>query len=221
MSTHKGQTGQVTKVKLDSAIEQVYWTRRQAAPEATVGLEIFTRYVGNNAELKIELTDNEGKSHGTFSDKMHGNHFWGPVKVPAATKGALFASVKLPGHGLSQKSPPLLVLPPVRISNVQWDRNQVNQGDMLRLSATVKNVPDGVDAAIEIYEHDPAGAHELITKFPAPVRNGSIEKEWEFQGPGDTSTSSPLLFFFRVGVGDVAGDSGTIEFTKSQNKPQP
>jgi acylphosphatase len=218
MSTYRGQTGQVTKVKLDSAIEQVYWTRRQAAPEATVGLEIFTRYVGNNAELKIELTDNDGKSHGTFNDKLHGNHFWGPVKVPATVKGALFASVKLPGHGLSQKSPPLLVLPPVKINNVKWDRNQAKQGDVLKLSATVKNVPDGVEASLEIYEHDSVGAHELITKFPAAVNNERIEKDWEFQFHDHADISSPLLFFFRVSVADVTGNSGTIEFKKSQGK---
>ena len=222
MSTHKGQTGQITKVKLDSAIEQVFWTRRQAAPEATVGLEVFTRYVGNNADLKIELTDNDGKNYGSFSDKVHGNHFWAPVKVPAGAKGALFASVKLSKHGLSQKSPALLVLPPVQITNVKWDKNEARRGDTLKLSADVKEVPDGIDSLVEIYEQDGDGAHELVAKFDVPVKNKKIEAEWEFEYHDDTGNIPSAHeaekgyhapnYFFRVSVGEVAADSGLLAF---------
>lgn len=222
MSTHTGQTGQVTKVKLDAAIEQVYWSCRQAAPGATVGLEVFTRYVGNNAELKIELTDREGKNHGTFSDKIHGNHFWAPVKVPANAKGALYASVKLSKHGLSQKSVPLSLLPPVQISNVKWDKSEARRGDVLKLSANVRDVPDGVEALVEIFEHDGDGAHELVTKFTTPVKDKKVEAEWEFDYKEDTSripTSREAArgyqapkFFFRVVVGETGADSGHLEF---------
>jgi hypothetical protein len=222
MSTHSGQTGQVTKVKLDAAIEQVYWTRRQAAPGATVGLEVFTRYVGNDAGLKIELTDHEGKNHGTFSDKIHGNHFWAPVKVPANAKGALYASVKLSKHGLSQKSAPLVLLPPVQISNVKWDKSDVRRGDILKLSANINDVPDGVEASVEIFEHDSDGAHELVTKFTTLVKGKKIEAEWEFEYHEDTGHIPshhetekgyhPPEFFFRVNVGETTADSGTLKF---------
>ena len=222
MSSHKGQTGQVTKVRVDSAIEQVYWTRRQAAPGGTVGLEVFTRYVGNGADLKIELTDNAGKGHGSFTDKIHGNHFWAAVKIPSDAKDALVASVKLSKHSLQQKSPGLLLLPPVQITNVTWDRKEARRGDTLKLTADVKGPPDGSEAAIEIYERDAEGAHEQVAKIPVTIRNKKVEAWWEFQYHDDTKDIPsahetekgyhPPEYFFRVAVGEVGADSGPLEF---------
>jgi hypothetical protein len=222
MAEHQGQTGQVKKVKLESDIQQVYWTRRAAAPGGSVGLEVFTHYVGNNAELKIELTDKSGKSHGSFTDKIHGNHFWGPVKVPADAKEELFATVKLPKHSLSQKSGPLIILPPVQITNVKWDKKEARRGDILKLTADLKGVPDGVDAVIEIWEHDADGVHDFVTKFPVQVKNKKIEVEWEYEYHEDTDDIPshdetekgyhPPEYFFRVKVGEVTAESGLLEF---------
>jgi hypothetical protein len=222
MAEHQGQTGQVKKVKLESDIQQVYWTRRAAAPGGSVGLEVFTHYVGNNAELKIELTDKSGKSHGSFTDKIHGNHFWGPVKVPADAKEELFATVKLPKHSLSQKSGPLIILPPVQITNAKWDKKEARRGDILKLAADLKGVPDGVEAMVEIWEHDADGVHDFITKFPVQVKSKKIEVEWEYEYHEDTDDIPshdetekgyhPPEYFFRVKVGEVTAESGLLEF---------
>ncbi len=222
MSSHKGQTGQTTKVKLDSAIEQVYWTRRQAAPGGAVGLEVFTRYVGNGADIKIELTDNSGKSHGSFTDKINGNHFWASVKVPADAKDALFASAKLSKHGAQQKSPALLLLPPVQITNVKWDKKEARRGDTLKLTADVKGPPDGSEASVEIYELDSDGAHELIAKIPVGVKDKKVETLWEYGYHDDTKDIPtvheaekgyhPPRYFFCVKVGEVSAESGPLEF---------
>jgi len=239
MPEHQGQTGQVKKVKLESDIQQVYWTRRAAAPGGSVGLEVFTHHVGNNAELKIELTDKSGKGHGSFTDKIHGNHFWGPVKVPADAKEELYATVKLPKHSLSQKSGPLVILPPVQITNAKWDKKEARRGDILKLTADVKGVPDGVEAMIEIWEHDADGAHDFITKFLAQVKSKRIEAEWEYEYHEDTDDIPtagevekgyhPPEYFFRVKVGEVTAESGLLEFkdwieielTDDEGKPIP
>ncbi len=225
MAEHSGKTGEVKKVKLESSIQQVYWTRRAAAPGGSVGLEVFTHYVGNNSDLKIELTNKSGKNHGTFSDKIHGNHFWAPVMVPADAKEELYATVKLSKHGLSQKSGPLIVLPPVQITNAKWDKKEAQRGDILKLTADVKGVPDGVETMIEIWEHDADGAHDFVTKFPVQVKNKKVEAEWEYEYHEDTDDIpthaelqpagkkySPPEYFFRVRVGEVTGESGLLEF---------
>lgn len=186
MAEYSGQTDQPKKVKLESSIQQVYWTRRAASPGGDIGLEVFTHYVGNDSEIKIELTDKSGKSHGSFTDKIHGNHFWAPVKVPADARDELYATVKLSKHSLSKKSEPLIVLPPVQITNAKWDKKEARRGDILKLTADVKNVPDGVEAMIEIWEHDADGAHDFVAKFPAMVKNKKIEAEWEFEYHEDT-----------------------------------
>jgi hypothetical protein len=222
MAEHQGQTGEIKKVKLESDIQQVYWTRRAAAPGGSVGLEVFTHHVGNNAELKIDLTDKSGKSHGSFTDKIYGNHFWGPVKVPADAKEELYATVKLSKHGLSKKSTPLIILPPVQITNPKWDKKEARRGDILKLTADLKDVPDGVEAMVEIWEHDADGVHDFITKFPVQVKSKRIEAEWEFEYHEDTDDIPttgeaekgyhPPEYFFRVKVGEVTAESGLLEF---------
>jgi hypothetical protein len=222
MASHNAQTGQVTKVRLDSAIDEVRWDRPQASPGGTVGLEVFTRHVGNSAVLKIELTDNSGKTHGTFTDRMHGNHFRAPVRIPTDAKGGLFASVKLSKHGLQQRSPALPLLPEVRITNVRWDRKQVRRGETLRLSADVGGLPEGYEAAIEIFEEDPDGAHEGVARIPAVVRDRKVDAAWEFSYELDTKDIpaaheaergyQPPAYFFRVAAGEVSADSGPLQF---------
>ena len=63
------------KIELPSAIQQMLWAKRVAAPGDKVGLEIFTHYVGNKSELKIEFTDQSGKTLGNYSDKMSGKYY--------------------------------------------------------------------------------------------------------------------------------------------------
>ena len=89
MPVHQGQTDQIKKVQLPSAIQQVLWTKRMAAPGGKVGLEIFTHYVSNKSELKIEFTDQSGKTLGNYSDKMSGNRFAANITVPANAKDKL------------------------------------------------------------------------------------------------------------------------------------
>jgi len=222
MSQHQGQTDQVKKVQLPSAIHQVLWTKRMAAPGGKVGLEIFTHYVGNKSELKIEFTDQSGKTLGNYSDTMSGNRFAANITVPANAKDALYATAKLPKHGLSMKSGPLIILPPVQITNAKWDKQEARRGDILKLTADVKGVPDGTEAMIEIYEHDADGAHDFVTKFPVLVKNKKVEAEWEFEYHEDvddipTAEESergyhPPEYFFRVKVGEVSAESGLVEF---------
>lgn len=222
MSEHKGQTNEVTEVKLPSAIEQVAWTQSQAAPEGTVGLEVFTRFVGNGAPVEIKLTDKQGRTHGTFKDGLYANRLRAEVQVPPKAKDALFAEVKLSKHGLSQKSPPLLLIPPVTIRNAKWSAQEARRGDVLTLSADVKGAPDGREAQITIFEHDADGAHDRITQFVAYVEREHVEAEWEYEYHEDTDDIptdeeaeqgyAPPEYFFRVEVGGVAEDSELLTF---------
>src|SRR5574341_478036 len=141
MPQHQGQTDQVKKVQLPSAIQQVLWTKRMAAPGGKVGLEVYTHYVGNGSDLQIEFSDQPGKILGNYRDKMGGNRFAANITVPANAKEALYATVKLPKHGLSMKSGPLIILPPVQIINAKWDKPEARRGDILKLTADVKGVP--------------------------------------------------------------------------------
>jgi hypothetical protein len=186
MGPHNCQTDQAKRVTLPSAIDSVAWTRARASGNGLVGLEVSTHFVGNGADLKIELSDKSGKSHGSFAEKISGNRFWAEVKVPPNAKDELYANVKLPKHGLSTKSGPLIVLPFVQIENLKWGQKEARRGDLVTLTANVKGVPDGTEAAIDILEYDADGTHDFITSFTTLVKSGKIETLWEYEYHEDT-----------------------------------
>lgn len=222
MKTYKGTTNELTQIKLPSSIEQVSWTRRQAAPGGAVGLEVHTHYVGNGSDLQIELLDGQGKKHGTFKDQLSGNRFWAPIKVPAKASNALVATVKLPKHGLEKSSPALMLLPTIELRNAAWSAEEARRGDVLTLSAEAKGAPDGTRGEISIWEHDADGAHDLVTRLPVVVQGERVEVEWEFEYVEDTDdipTDEEVEqgyqapeYFFRLDVGGVAVESELLGF---------
>lgn len=222
MDKLSSSTDKVKEVKLTSSIELVSWTQKMAMAGGKAGIDVFTKYVGNNNDIKIEIKDKSGKSGGTIKGKITGNRFWKEMDIPDNLKDELTAIVKLSKLGLEKKSDSLTLLPPAKISNLKWDKNEAARGDKLNLTADIKGAYDGAEATIEIYEHDDNDAHELITSFPVLVKNQKIKTEWEFQYTDDTDNiptdeesengyKNPE-YFFRVIIGGVSEDSGLMKF---------
>lgn len=222
MSEYEGQTDKVTTVKLPSAIESVQWARMRVAPGAAVGLNVFTRFVGNGATLQIKITDHHGKTHGVFKDRIHNNRLSAEVQVPPQAREALYAEIKFPKHGLKKSSSALLITAPIRVTNAQWSQQEARRGDVVTLSADVKGVPDGTKAQIRILEHDQDSAHDPITAFATLVSNNRVEAEWEYAYHEDTDDIprdeelekgyEPPEYFFRVEVEGVEAESDLLLF---------
>lgn len=222
MSSHKGSVNEIHEITLPSSIERIEWAASRAAPGGSVGLEIFTRYVGNGATLQIKLSDHQGTTHGTFQNQIHNNHLSAEIQVPPKARDALFAEVKFPKHSLKAKSSPLLLTRPVRVKDPRWSAQEARRGDVLTLSATVEGAPDGTAAQVTIMEHDDDGAHDLISQFDVLIEDGRIETEWAYEYHEDTDDipteaeaengyTSPE-YFFRVDVEGVAAQSDVLAF---------
>jgi hypothetical protein len=222
MSEHKGNTGKSNQVKLESSIDRVIWTSGTGCAGAKAGVEVNTHFVGNNSDIKIEISDKSGKKFDTLKGKITGNKFWKEITVPDKAKHELYAEAKLSKHGLSRKSNPLYLYPQIEIKNLKWDKKEARRCDILKLTADVTNVYEGAEAEIQIWEHDADGAHDLITKFPAVVKNKKIEVDWEYEYHEDTDDIptaeetekgyNPPEYFFRVNIAGVSADSGLLEF---------
>ena len=222
MEEHTGNTNETSEVKLASTIDQVSWSRNVAAPGGSVGLAITTNFVGNSAKLEIELSDHSGKKYGQLKENISGNRFWAEIVVPEKARNVLYADVKLSKHGLKKKSPPLLITPPIEITNLKWSAKEARRGDLLKLTADIKGVPDGTDAEVRIWEHDADGAHDFVTKFVALVEGQKVEVDWEFEYHEDTDDIpteeegekgyNPPEYFFRVLIYGVSADSELLEF---------
>ncbi len=179
-------TNKVKEVKLESSIEQVMFTKNIASAGGKIGVDVFTTFVGNNSDIKIEIKDKSGKSGGTVKGKITGNRFWKSIDIPENLKDELTATAKLSKLGLEKKSNTIPLLPPIKISNLKWDKNEAKRGEILKLTGDVKGAYDGAETTIEIFEHDDDGAHDLVVSFPSLVKSGKIKAEWEFQYVEDT-----------------------------------
>jgi len=222
MAEIKENTDKIKKEKLPSSIQQVFFSRRAAFAGSKVQVEAHTHYVGNNSQIKIKITSGSGKTISKIDSKIFGNHFTQLITIPPDTEDQITAEVELPKHGLNKKSSPLSVFPPVQLSNLKWDKTTVRRGEILKISADVKNFPTGADALIIIFEFDPGGAHNPVSKFPVIVKNNKIDAIWEFDYKGDVkdiprheeteSGYKPPKYFFRAQLLDVFKDSDFVEF---------
>ncbi|HLG32068.1 MAG TPA: hypothetical protein VI362_03440 [Ignavibacteriaceae bacterium] len=222
---HSGDTDKKQEIKLESSIEQILWTKNSSSPGGKIGIEVFTKFVGNNSEQKIEISDKSGKTFETIKGKIIGNHYWKEITVPEKAKDELYAEVKLSKHSLSKKSLVLYLFPLVEIKNLKWDKDEVHRGDVLKLTADIKGLADGNQAEIQIWEHDADQAHDLITKFPVTIKNQKVEAEWEFQYVDDTDDIPTgeesengyqwPEYFFRVIAAGKSADSGLLKFKDS------
>jgi len=226
MSEHTGPTDQTHTIQLTSTIEQVMWSRTLGVPGGQVDLEVYTHYVGDNATMEIELTDHAGTSHGSYANKLYGNFFKVNIVVPPEAKQALYAEVTLPDHGLTKKSAPLFLLPPIEVVNAKWDRPEVNQGDVVKLTADAKGAPDGMEAEIFVYEKAFDGALEKITQMVTLVDGEKIDLDWEYLYPGEivvpptpeieAGTAKDRLeadYVFEVVVAGIKAVSEALKFT--------
>ncbi|MEM9666545.1 MAG: hypothetical protein AAF970_16540, partial [Bacteroidota bacterium] len=146
------------------------------------------------------------------------------MQVPAEAEVALYAEVKLPDHGVTQQSGPLLLAPPIRIERCAWSQEKATRGDVLTLTADVKGAVDGTEAVVTVFEYDADGAHEVMTSLPVLVEGEAVEAEWTLQvqdlgdqlaqgePPADAPPYEPLLFIFRVTALGVTGESPQLVF---------
>lgn len=93
----------------------------------------------------------------------------------------VYFEVKLTKNGLSGESNRIPVLPPIAVTNLSWSETEARRGEILTLSADVRNVDEETPAIVHIYEADADGAHDKITSIETKVLNSKIELDWEYE----------------------------------------
>ncbi len=181
MAEYKKEINKVHKVTLKSKITHALWGRKSASVGEKANLEVRTQFVGNGSEIQIKVQDKSGKTIEKIIDKIYGDKFRGAVEIPEKAKEELTFTAKLSKHGLEIKSETLKVLPPRIITNAKWNQAEARRGDIVKLTADTKGIPDDTEVLISIYEHDQDEAHDFITKLPVRVKANKIETEWEFE----------------------------------------
>jgi len=186
MKEYKKSTDEIQSITLESQITHALWRSSLAFVEETIPLEVLTHFVGNGSKIEVKVEDKKGKKVGEIKGEVYGNYFGGTVIVPKKAREEITFTAKLPDHGIELKSDPVVVIPLFEVTNQKWGQKEARRGDVVKLTADVKEAPDGLEYMIYIYEYDQDSAHDFITKFPCRVKDQNLEAEWEYEYHEDT-----------------------------------
>ncbi len=215
-------TDQVHEITLDSAITQATWDRPVASVGEKVEALVYTEFVGNGSEIRITIRNKSGRRLDRVDGTVYGNRFKGIWTVSDKAKEAIYYEAEMKKHGLKEKSEEMEIIPLIKITNARWGQQIVRRQDIVKLTADVTGVTDGIEALIEIYEHDNDGAHDFVTRLKTLVNYSKIETEWQFEYQGDTKDIptaeesptgyNPPQYLFKVFIGRSEAESGLMEF---------
>lgn len=176
------------KITLESSLVYAVWLSGTAQQGRDAFLEVGTSFVGFGAKIEIKAKSQKGKTLGSISDKIYNNKYVGrvPIAEEAEIGDMAYYEVKIFGLGLQAESERIMIVPPIKVSNMQWSASEARRGEVLTLKAEVKNVNEGVPAKVVIMEMDQDGAHDRICQIDTTVKNGKIQLDWEYEYHEDT-----------------------------------
>lgn len=204
------------KVKLDPLLIYAEWAQGVLYADAAAAIEVGTLFVGEGAPIEIEAKLDSGKKIEKVKARIYHNKFVGTVNLPADVKrdDVAYFKVKLGGNNLEGESNRLPILPAIKVVNMSWNASEARRGDRLKLTAELKNVLEGTEATVNIYEYDRDGAHDPVTQLPTIIRNEKMELIWEYQYTEDSdeiatqeeldkygSSYNPPEYFFTIQIG--------------------
>ena len=171
------------KIKLDSALIYAAWRQGLAYAGSKAAFEIGTVFVGNGAQIQVAGKSENGKKLGKIKDIINSNKYIGSFEIPDDIKPGdrIYFEVKLPKNGIDDRSNTIPVFPKPAVTNMKWSVQKARRGDMVTLSADVKNVEPGTEATVLILEHDRDGAHDKIAELPARIKNSKLAIDWNFE----------------------------------------
>jgi len=224
-------TDEEHKVELDSYFISAAWSSGGAFTGQRARFEVRTAFVGNGAPIRIVGRSEQGEKLGKISDVIRNNKYVGEFEMPEDIEldDRIYFEVELPKNGLSGESNSIPVFPTPKLKNMKWSATEARRGDVVTLSAEVRNVRDETEVKLVIYEYDQDGAHDRITELPGTVKGGKISVDWEYEYHEDTDeiptdeelkkygrSYNPPEYFFTIKIGDLElgkeQESGLLKF---------
>jgi hypothetical protein len=223
------------KIQLQSHLIYAIWSHPRAHAGQEAALEVRTSFVGNGAQIKITCRTDNGKKLDKIEGKVLNNRFEGTVLIPDNVKpnDMIYFEAELPNLGLKDESNSIPVRPAIRVTTIQWGRQEVKRQDIVTMKCQFQSgVGDDDDAIVVIYEHNPNSCDIKVVSIPTVIKNNKIELQWEFnyqdptgQIPTDAEMqpyqknyANPRFYFMVVVDGIKIGEnreSGLIMFKDS------
>lgn len=230
---HTKPSDQAHRIKVDSSIICCRWMCNKAWAGAEAPFEVRTALVGEGAEIKVRLVNEQGKVLEKKSDTIFANRYRGAIAVPSNVKlgEMLHLEVELPKQNLDIESDEVPAGPVIQARRLEWDRTEAHRGDIVTMKAEFIDLPDRTQAEVTVYEYDPEGLHDPVAAIPAIIKNNRLELKWDFKhrDPGTIPTEDEVKpygkhycapeYFFTVDIdGTKIGlkqESGLLKFVDS------
>jgi len=184
----KKSTDDEHKEKLNSCMISAQWGQTHVVQGALGLVHVKTAFVGNGAPIKITFKTTDGDAYGSWEDKIYANDYIEEIQlvdtIPVGSR--LYYEVECPDSGVKGQSAPVPVLAKPKVSNLAWSHNAARRGEIVTLSADVKECPVETPVLVEIYEYDEDGAHDHITTLHGKVIDKKVEVLWEYEYHEDT-----------------------------------
>jgi len=171
------------KIQLESHLIYAIWSHKQAHAGQVAELEVRTSFVGNGAQIKITCYTDNGKKLDKIDGTVYNNRFDGSIVIPDKVKSddMIYFEAELPKHKLKGESNTIPVRPAIKVSNFQWDRQEVKREETVTLTCQFESgVTDDDDARVIIYEHNPNSCDFPVVSIPTKIKDNKVEMQWEF-----------------------------------------
>lgn len=204
------------KVTLESKLIYAVWKASEAPKGQKIWYDFGTAFVGEGAPATIRLKKGDGSTLKTVEEEVRRNRVCKLIQIPGDLElnELVYFEVELSKQGLKGESNRIPVAPPIVVEDMQWSAEEARRGDVLTLSANVRNVDDETPAFITVCEYDEDGAHDRITTIETKVKDKKIKLLWEYEYHEDTDeiptqeelerygrSYNPPEYFFIVEIG--------------------
>jgi len=191
------------EVKLDSRLISATWKRGGAMAGGKVGFKIQTALVGLLAPITVKGKSEKGLDLGKVTGKVMRNQFQGFINIPEDVElgDRVYFEVELPDNGIDGVSEYIPVVPIVSVSSLRWDVESARRGDIVKLTASTRNLNDYAEVMVSIFEYDEDRGSERVIDIPGIVKKNRLEVMWEFGYFEDTGqiAGQPELTDYEAG----------------------
>jgi len=172
-----------TTIVLKSSILEASLLNDTAYIGGKVGFKIKTLFVGEGGTIKIIGKSENGAQMEPIIGSLFGNQIKGEFKIPLniKPKDKIYFEVVLPDHDLKTETKHIPVAPPIKVTNMRWNKNTTHHEEVLKLTADVEGVHDSTDANVIIYKYDEDDYHEKLINVNREIKNKKLELDWEFR----------------------------------------
>lgn len=229
MPVYHGQTNELLRIPLPSAILQARWLAEAAALGGKVWAEVRTRFVADGSDIEFKAADGFGNPLGTFQAKVVAQTARAliPLDRDNAT-GRMFFEASLPKHGLRQASGPLTVCPPLRLKPRILEKDggmaaALSAGKTYRLEAEAGGAPEGMPGELVLWVVGLRGRRPRFAKS-LKVKGGKLAVLWQASLPDEganpvqaeldpgAETYQDLSFVLEARCLGVAAETGALPF---------